>query len=366
MADSNASGSAAECCPGEHLTSLAELRDEGIAGGDAPLAACCERELEEKKEANRVLGILREHDPIRRHERERGRAVAMTAMAMATTTAQAPLEDLTLEDDDDDDDDDDDFFLKKFREERLRELQQNASRKAQTLKGRVRTVDNAGLQEILTTHADSQVGKGGSSKGGRRRKPPLLVCQFSVKGDAFSHELSEVVDEIAAAGDFRDTSFVRVEKVKGVVVNHRDKGEFARPPLRHASSVMFPSCPLTLYSLSLLTLTPLSLSLSVNQAALCCFEWGRHKAVLFGEEIGAPEEVSERVIWQWLRSCGCATDKDATRGGGGGGNEDEDEDEVPCEICGRCYPHEHISSVGALRSDSDEYSDDGEGGDGWD
>merc|ERR1719460_1994345 len=255
MADSNASGSAAECCPGEHLTSLAELRDEGIAGGDAPLAACCERELEEKKEANRVLGILREHDPIRRHERERGRAVAMTAMAMATTTAQAPLEDLTLEDDDDDD-----FFLKKFREERLRELQQNASRKAQTLKGRVRTVDNAGLQEILTTHADSQVGKGGSSKGGRRRKPPLLVCQFSVKGDAFSHELSEVVDEIAAAGDFRDTSFVRVEKVKGVVVNQRDK---------------------------------------VNQAALCCFEWGRHKAVLFGEEIGASEEVSERVIWQW-------------------------------------------------------------------
>ena len=39
---------------------------------------------------------------------------------------------------------------------------------------------------------------GGTRNGGGARAPTLLVCQFSVKGDAFSHELSEVVDEIAA------------------------------------------------------------------------------------------------------------------------------------------------------------------------
>ena len=77
------------------------------------------------------------------------------------------------------------------------------------------------------------------------------MCQFSVKGDAFSHELSEVVDEIAAT-DFFGTNFVRVEKVKGVVVNQRDKGECPPEPANNKPPKLtrfLPSCVLA-FSLS--------------------------------------------------------------------------------------------------------------------
>ena len=86
----------------------------------------------------------------------------------------------------------------------------------------------------------------------------------------------------------------------------------------------------------------------MNQAALCCFADGQHRAILFGEEIGAPSSVDEREIKRWLLSLGCR------RNGGKAGSDDDEGDEEPCEVCGRCYPHEHVTAVYGLRSDSDE------------
>jgi len=311
-----------DCAGCDVVSHLEAGRDEGLATGDAPMAACCERELEDRKEANRVLTILREHDPSTRHERERRRVVTTEAPKEVGSSAASQADVIGDEFDDDDLDDFDEEF-EKYRTQRLRELQEKATGRgsdqgvAKALKlqlgnGVVHGVDNTSLQEILKTHAQSQWS--GKAQPG---PPVVLVCQFSVKGDVFSHELSELLDELAAT-DFMGTKFVRIEKVKGVVVNQRDK---------------------------------------VNQAAICCFENGRHKAILFGEEAGAPEEVNERAVVSWLLSCGCR--RNTKRG-----LEDGEGDLEPCEVCGRCYPHEHIKAVYGMRSDSEEETEGEE--DAWD
>ena len=314
-------GADTSCCPpssdGEACV-RAELeagREEGWATGDAPMAACCERELEERQEANRVLGILKKADVSTAHLREKNVAILKQPTARDLPSANGSRETLDNEDDDlksgsDDDDLDEEF--ERYRQRRLAEMkkwQSNQFRGRQLLQvGTVSSVDNAGLQKILKQHAQ----KGPSSR---------LICQFSVKGDSFSHELDEVMDEIAAR--HASVNFVRIQKTKGVVINHRDQ---------------------------------------VNQAALCCFEAGQHKSILFGEEIGAPDEVNESVIMRWLQSCGVMKNKSkssSSRNQGNGSSEEEEEeegDECPCLVCGRTYPHEHVKTVWGKRSDSEEES----------
>ena len=251
------------CAPGgssggnDALVHLEEGRAEGMALGDAPMAACCERELEDRKEANRVRTILQRFDPSTKSERERQRVVGTAGPPDAMGMGALSLGDGEgdgLGDGDDDDLDDDDS-LERYRAQRLRELQEKGGGRdeggaakglrLEVGKGVVPSVDNVALQGLLKTHAESRWNGGGA------RAPTLLVCQFSVKGDAFSHELSEVVDEIAAT-DFFGTNFVRVEKVKGVVVNQRDKGECPPEPANNKPPKLtrfLPSCVLA-FSLS--------------------------------------------------------------------------------------------------------------------
>jgi len=305
-----------------HYRNLESRVQEGLETGDAAMASCCARELSERKEAGRVLGILKAADVSTRHEREKFKA---TPNALAPSELPPPVgSPPRSESSDFSDFSDDDEDLARIRAQRMEELMQAKRQTAKTLlcEGRVQSVDNEVLRKILQRHAGQmwQSGfGGGGGKGSRSQRRPALVCQFCVKGDAFSNELSEVVDALAAR-DFAKTHFVRIEKTKGVVVNQRDK---------------------------------------VNQAALCCFEAGQHKCVLFGEEIGAPD-VDERVIVNWLTQV-CGISKSGSASGAQAAEEDDgdggDGGIDPCEICGRSYPHEHIKSVYGNRSDSDSNSD---------
>ena len=197
------------CAPGgssggnDALVHLEEGRAEGMALGDAPMAACCERELEDRKEANRVRTILQRFDPSTKSERERQRVVGTAGPPDAMGMGALSLGDGEgdgLGDGDDDDLDDDDF-LERYRAQRLPELQERGGgrdegarrgAKARGRQGRGAKRRQRGPSGPAETHAESRWNGGGG--GGAH---PTLVCQFSVKGDAFGHELSEVVDEIA-------------------------------------------------------------------------------------------------------------------------------------------------------------------------
>lgn len=94
------------------------------------------------------------------------------------------------------------------------------------------------------------------------------------------------------------------------------------------------------------------------------------------DHFGAPDCLLEEAVDSWLRQRRClvaAPGGDAApaaggrRSGGAGSSSDEeeggdegDEWEQPCEVCGRRYPHQHIRSVYARRSDGGSESD-GEG-----
>ena len=75
--------------------------------------------------------------------------------------------------------------------------------------------------------------------------------------------------------------------------------------------------------------------------------------MVFGEEIGAPDGVSERALASWLLSCGCrrlkAGGRKAKEGNHGSSSDtsdsESDSEYEPCQVCGRCYPHEHITAV---------------------
>ena len=88
----------------------------------------------------------------------------------------------------------------------------------------------------------------------------------------------------------------------------------------------------------------LAFALSVNQAALCCFADGQHRPSSSARDRGAQQD--EREIKRWLLSLGAA--RVARRGA------TMTRGTRPCEVCGRCYPHEHVTAVHGLRSDSDE------------
>ena len=302
--------------------------EEGWSTGDFSMASCCERELSQLRENQRVLRILKKADVSSRKERDRRDVFAASASIPPLLTSRAEdesrLDGLDLEEEWEEEDGDLDSAFDKYRRERLAELELKKKQRERALKtGDVESVDNESLQKILKEHACVSWGQA---------PPKRLVCQFSVKGDKFSHELSEVIDELAR-GTFAQcgAKFVRIEKTKGLVINGRDQ---------------------------------------VNQAALCCFEGGQHKSVLFGEEIGAPEEVSEKTIVKWLGSCGILSKRRRRRLRGeenaSGDDEyddgEEEEEDEPCAICGRCYPHEHIKSVYGKTSDTEDDASDSD----WD
>jgi hypothetical protein len=291
-------------CGVSHEAELEAHLQEGWDSGDAPMAACCARELDEMRENNRVLGILKKADVSTQHLRKKEAAISTARPLPSVSTSMAQQD--VIEDEDSDfgsDDGEVDAEFERYRAERMAQLKKESAQRVKL--GAVASVDNNGLQKILKEQSWKGMGSGGSS---------VLVCQFSVKGDAFSHELDEVVDQLAAR--YAKLSFVRIQKTKGLVINQRDQ---------------------------------------VNQAALCCFEAGQHKSILFGEEIGAPEEVNERVIVRWLQALGVVAER--RRQQNGSDEEYDDEEGEPCVVCGRCYPHEHIKTVQAKRSDSEDESD---------
>lgn len=100
------------------------------------------------------------------------------------------------------------------------------------------------------------------------------------------------------------------------------------------------------------------------------------------DRFGAPECLLEEAVDKWLRqhrglllaapAAGSSGRRQAAAGGGssaapscGSSDEDKEEEEgdewqKPCDVCGRCYPHQHIRSVYATRgSGSDSESDGG-------
>lgn len=101
------------------------------------------------------------------------------------------------------------------------------------------------------------------------------------------------------------------------------------------------------------------------------------------DRFGAPECLLEEGVDKWLRqhrgvllaapsASGSGRQQPAAGGGSDaaaaeGGSSDEEEGEgegdewqQPCDVCGRCYPHQHIRSVYATRgSGSDSDGDDG-------
>ncbi|KAG1667532.1 hypothetical protein FOA52_013722 [Chlamydomonas sp. UWO 241] len=96
---------------------------------------------------------------------------------------------------------------------------------------------------------------------------------------------------------------------------------------------------------------------------------------------GPPGEVHEEAVAAYLQRLRAlreprsvrvrARAAGAARGGSGSEEEREDEDEAAeaqygdvCEVCGRCYPHEHVRSVYRGGGGAGEEGSDGEEGGG--
>ena len=328
------------CCDeGDGQVTQTELA-EACDAGDAPLASCCAREIEERREAGRVLGILRKADVTTAGMQERGKV----AQALPPSTSAVGASVANGGDDHDDLDDDDDDELEHFRRQRLSELKRRAAA-ATSSAGSVRTLDGPGLEALLAQHA-------------RQRWAPQaaiesLVVHFSLVGDAFCEELDEALDRAAAAAaaaaatDDDDGSngsnactFARVRKTRGAVVNDAER---------------------------------------VPHAALCLFNGGEAHAVIFADEMGASDGQPDlRVAGAWLRRCGVS--RAAARAmadgplGVGSASDSDSEGEgeggalgAPCHRCGRRYPHEHVDAVRPEFASGDARDDSGSEdlGEGW-
>lgn len=301
------------CCGNDHdHDSFPELSD---ILDDPTLADCCRRDVIQQRKSQAIKDVLLEHDPTTAGLKAYSGVIASTPpqastshQSSASSDSQQPC--IT---------EDGEILL--LRQTRLKELQQRAMQqsKAQQLGFGV-------LNDVPESSLLAEV----------ERRDGCAVCHISVQGSELCSHIDQHLEGLAHV--YRATFFACVAVPK--------KSRSLAAQLR------LDSLP-----------------------AIVCFKnasvVGRSPTTMFGWEVDVAEEQLDAyfkrlgVLHQGhpdasisgrseLRGDDSSSDDSdfGESGAGGGGNDD-----TPCEVCGRCYPHEHVRAV-YRRQDSDDEDDD--------
>eukprot|EP00887_Chlorella_sp_A99_P006174 scaffold3.g6174.t1 len=302
----------AACCPSSHDAHTGQAEELELLSLDPTLESCCRRDLEERARAERIKAELSLHD--RSTVREALRQQVVGAPPRGAAADAGGLEGEGEEGD---------AELARLRTVRLQQMQQEAQHKAELQQRGLGSLASVPEADLLAT---------------ARRAEQSVVVHLAYEGV----EVGDVLDEHlgSLAHRFLGTRFLRV-RVSPRSTLHLRLGAPPRPSL------------VCLWEGSV-----------IGAIGLDCF--------------GAPESIAEEEVDRWLRQRHVLHTPEsleawaaAQRQGGAGmgplggaarGSESDSDDggsgsdwQLPCEVCGRRYPHQHVRSMYADRpSDSEE------------
>ena len=299
-----------------------EVGAEWEAGADPALAACCERDLREQREAARIKGALRQVDRAMLQLDLKDRALGLGVRPPPPAEAEAEDGASSLDSDfgsgsGSESDDGGGGYLERARRARLGELQARA--RAEEARRRAAANGAEGPPAYATVDEGAVLGL-----AGRVRR---LVCHLAVPGAEACAEADELLEALSREQAARGTRFVRV----------------ALPRRARLPSVL---CPPGL-------------------PAVVCFRGGRVVGSADYALLGAHGEVHEELLRRFLRRS-----KALAPAGAADSDSDSDADEeeaggdgTPCAQCGRTYPHKHVRAVYSTPTHPDG-DDEGSGDDG--
>lgn len=301
----------------ESASKLDELAD------DPTLQDCCRRDLQEQAQVARLKAELTLHDP----------TLARLRLARQTISSRPPNKHLNRQDshlqhhpeaEDEDQDADDDYMLQKLRKTRLQQLQQasSATRTTTPAATRLHSSFQAGtLVDATISELADFLELSSSSSTTAIKTTTAIVCHFALEGSPIDDQADELL--LSLAHQHPKTHFLRVMLPRhGFSTSGGGGGENIGLPPGH-SGVMCCSGD------SIIT-APLSLFFSVDS----------------DEE--EEEDLDDEALERWLEKQGVLLVSDGGNDNSvgsreeEGGEEDEEDKYEPCEVCGRCYPHQHV------------------------
>ncbi len=297
---------------------------EGGGGGggegeqlDVPLAACCERDLQQQRKGAQMRAALREVDRAMQRQDLRAEAVlsAPSRGPRVGSVNGTDSDESSIEGDEEEEGDD--GFLQALRERRMGEIKAAVQATPQRRVG----LRAAGGGETWRGYADLE--EGSVLKSAKR--PGALVVHLAVPGHPACDEADELLAELAEANP--GTRFARV-----ALEGSRGSGL--------AYELCVPGLP-----------------------AVVSFKRGGVVGSASFDMLGKDGEVHEELLHRHLRQVGIIRHRAM-------GLESSDDEEVgdeelvaPCPQCGRTYPHVHVRAAraGGVRdwSDGDSGEDDG-------
>eukprot|EP00200_Dunaliella_tertiolecta_P005803 CAMPEP_0202339682 /NCGR_PEP_ID=MMETSP1126-20121109/1440_1 /ASSEMBLY_ACC=CAM_ASM_000457 /TAXON_ID=3047 /ORGANISM="Dunaliella tertiolecta, Strain CCMP1320" /LENGTH=285 /DNA_ID=CAMNT_0048930269 /DNA_START=189 /DNA_END=1046 /DNA_ORIENTATION=+ len=279
------------------------------------MASCCIEDLKNQRKGEAIRQKLLAVDPTRsRAPVIHSSMPSVLQEALAPGSAQTAALEAAAGEGEGHSEDEELAALRERRKGELRQRMQQHSRAQALGYGQLNDVTGAQLMERLE-----------SSSG-------CSVCHCAVEGFEPSNQLDQHLE--ALAHQHQGTLFMRT------LVGHKS-------PLR--AQLSLPSVP-----------------------ALVCFRNGAVVGRTGLLTFGPPDEVLEELVVDYLKRLGVlrqpggAKQSPASRAAPGGmmssGSEDDEEGRgdqeswknPPCEVCGRCYPHEHVKAIYREHHSSDE------------
>jgi len=225
-------------------------------------------------------------------------------------------------------------MLEKLRQMRLQQLQQAASAKRTTAAAtrlpssfQAGTLVDATISELadILEAASASASASVSAKIINTASP--IVCHFALEGSPIDDQADELLSSLAH--QYPKTHFLRVILPPGGFSTTGGGGGGGGGNIGLAPGL---SGVLCCSGDSIIT-APLSLFSSVGSDE---------------EEEEEEEDLDEEALERWLEKQGVLVVRDCGSEDGVGSSEEEEGEEEkydPCEVCGRCYPHQHVRSV---------------------